>query len=427
MTFGTSVRRNLRMTLEKFWAGISLGLLLWGLGPLAFYFYLGMGDRTDKTKKIYASIVLALGIFTLTTAIYGLISENSKEHDFSFVYALIGLLCFLQSGFIFYRIRMHNIEDRIDSVERAYKEQIDRLAESCQEILKKCYDNERDVWRETHVRNFYRAYLDEEILNSPKNYSKSSSRIIKSIGWSNGVIVSKTHNFKFYELIDDLFLKIPFLSNFSESERQEKENLCKGIIDYFVKNIEYNDVERRRAWNKFFNHLNLYEKDSLVGNVAEEDAFVFTEKYYLRSVDRTDEKYHNKSVLNTNFIFHSEVYSKSYKVIYDLYGFDYVNPTISKNDPEEADDIYSESGEVLYNRETDSTSPILRELFIIPSTESDFYFIRKDVDGDYSFFQIGSDSFSDQEIDNLWRKINDLRYDLCPYKFPDPYSFLVDS
>ena len=69
----------------------------------------------------------------------------------------------------------------------------------------------------------------------------------------------------------------------------------------------------------------------------------------------------------------------------------------------------------------------LRELFIIPSTESDFYFIRKDVDGDYSFFQIDSDSFSDQEIDNLWRKINDLRYDLCPYKFPDPYSFLVDS
>lgn len=415
------------MTLEKIFAGIGLAILLWGGLPFVFWFCLGMGDRTDRTKKIYAFIVLVLGIACLAAVISCLNSSYSTDRNFAFVYALIGLLCFLQSGFIFYRIRMHNIEDRIDSVERAYKEQIDRLAESCQEILKKCYDNERDVWRETHVRNFYRAYLDEEILNSPKNYSKSSSRIIKSIGWSNGVIVSKTHNFKFYELIDDLFLKIPFLSNFSESERQEKENLCKGIIDYFVKNIEYNDVERRRAWDKFFNHLNLNEKDNLVGNVAEEDAFVFTEKYYLRSVDRTDEKYDNKSVLNTNFIFHSEVYSKSYKVIYDLYGFDYVNPTISKNDPEEADEIYSESGKVLHNRETDPTSPILRELFIIPSIESKFYFIRKDVDGDYSFFQIGSDSFSDQEIDNLWRKINELRYDLCPYKFPDPYSFLVDS
>lgn len=415
------------MTLEEIFAGIGLAIVLWGGLPFVFWFYLGMGNRTDRTKKIYAFIVLVLGIACLAAVISCLNSSDSTDRNLAFVNALIGLLCFLQSGFIFYRIRMHNIEDRIDSVERVYKEQIDRLAESCQEILKKCYDNERDVWIETHVRNFYRTYLDEEILNFPKNYSKSSSRIIKSIEWSNGVIVSKTHNFKFYELIDDLFLKIPFLSNFSESERQEKENLCKGIIDYFVKNIKYDDVKRREAWDKFFNHLNLNEKDNLVRNAAEEDAFVFTEKYYLRSVDRIDEKYHNKSVLNTNFIFHSEVYSKSYKVIYDLYGFDYVNPANSKSDSKEADEIYSESGKVLHNRETDSTSPILRELFIIPSTESNFYFIRKDVDGDYSFFQIGSDSFSDQEIDNLWRKINDLRYDLCPYKFPDPYSFLVDS
>ena len=414
------------MTLEKIFAGIGLAITYWVV-PFVLWFCLDMGDRTDRSKKIYASIVFVLGIACLVEMISCLNSSYSTDRDFAFVWALTGLLCFLQSGFIFYRTRIKSIEEKIDSVKNAYKEQIDRLAELCQEILKKCYDNERDVWRDTYVRNFYRAYLDERILNTPRNYSSSSSRIIKSIGWSNGVIVSKTHNFKFYELIDDLFHKMPFIIDLQESGRQKQVDLCKGIIDYFEKNIKYDDVKRREAWNKFFNHLNLYEKDSLVGNVAEEDAFVFTEKYYLRSVDRIDEKYHNKSVLNTNFIFHSEVYSKSYKVIYDLYGFDYVNPTISKNDPEEADDIYSESGKVLYNRETDSTSPILRELFIIPSTESDFYFIRKDVDGDYSFFQIGSDSFSDQEIDNLWRKINDLRYDLCPYKFPDPYSFLVDS
>ena len=39
--------------MEGFLAGIAIGFLLWGLCPFASYFYLGMGNRSDRAKKIF--------------------------------------------------------------------------------------------------------------------------------------------------------------------------------------------------------------------------------------------------------------------------------------------------------------------------------------------------------------------------------------
>ena len=39
--------------MEGFLAGIAIGFLLWGLCPFASYFYLDMGNRSDRAKKIF--------------------------------------------------------------------------------------------------------------------------------------------------------------------------------------------------------------------------------------------------------------------------------------------------------------------------------------------------------------------------------------
>lgn len=96
------------MTLEKIFAGIGLAITYWVV-PFVLWFCLGMGDRTDRSKKIYASIVFVLGIACLVAMISCLNSSYSTDRDFAFVWALTGLLCFLQSGFIFYRIRIKSI------------------------------------------------------------------------------------------------------------------------------------------------------------------------------------------------------------------------------------------------------------------------------------------------------------------------------
>lgn len=88
------------MTLEKIFAGIGLAITYWVV-PFVLWFCLGMGDRTDRSKKIYASIVFVLGIACLVAMISCLNSSYLTDRDFAFVWALTGLLCFLQSGFIF--------------------------------------------------------------------------------------------------------------------------------------------------------------------------------------------------------------------------------------------------------------------------------------------------------------------------------------
>lgn len=98
------------MTTEQFLAGIGLGILLWGGLPFAFWFYLDMRDRTDRLKKIYASIVLVFGIASMLMMIYCLNDKYPSERRLSVLYMMIGMLSFLQSVYIYSKIKKEHIE-----------------------------------------------------------------------------------------------------------------------------------------------------------------------------------------------------------------------------------------------------------------------------------------------------------------------------
>ena len=387
--------------MDKLLAGIGLALLLWGGLPFAFYFYLGMGDRSDKAKKFFSVVVIVFGVTSLITAAYCLLfSTDQTEKSFALVYGLAGVLCIVQSNVIFSKIRVNKIECDC-------KEQLERLAESVDNLVRLQRNVEKQRRKDSYVSEFYRTCLDEKILSMPKNYFKHpSSRIVK-ITWSwKGFIVSKENRSQFYELIDELFSK---LSDGGSERRQEKEKLSKKMLTYFVENIQYDENEESEVSDKYRHHFDLYEQDELVeSNPSKEFAFVFTEKYYLRSVKYAGECYCTKSVFNSNFILHHEIYSENTnEVLYDLYGFDYAKKSCKS--------LYEQ-----YEIKTDSEESVLKELFIIPSSGRDcFYFIRKDVDGGYIFWQIESYSFYHKEIEKISREINDLRHELCPYKFSD--------
>lgn len=392
------------MTTEQFLAGIGLGILLWGGLPFAFWFYLDMRDRTDRLKKIYASIVLVFGIASMLMMIYCLNDKYPSERRLSVLYMMIGMLSFLQSVVIFSKIRTQNFE----ALKRDYKEQIYELSLSVSKLVQLNRNIEKQRWKDSYLNEFYRAYLDEQIFDTHKNYFRHpSARIVKTFGFWDGVYVSKEKNFQLYESVDELFYKMPLILGWESQEReQEKEYLCKRILDYIRQNLRCDKYENRKVWDKFHNHMELYEKENLVENVfPEEDAFVFTGRHYLRSLSRVDEKYRNKSVLNSNFIFYENVFSESNNLVYDIYGFDYAKPMNLKTGSKK---MYSES---------DLYEPVLRELFIIPSTESYFCFIRKDVDGGYSVWHIDSASFYDKETEEIANEINKLRHIWCPYKF----------
>ena len=172
--------------MDKLLAGIGLALLLWGGLPFAFYFYLGMGNRSDNAKKIFAVVVIVLGVASLITAADCLLfSTYQTDKTFALVYGLAGVLCIVQSNVIFSKIRVNKIECDC-------KEQLERLAESVDNLVRLQRNVEKQRRKDSYVSEFYRTCLDEKILSMPKNYFKRpSSRIVK-ISWSwKGFIVSK--------------------------------------------------------------------------------------------------------------------------------------------------------------------------------------------------------------------------------------------
>ena len=391
--------------MEDFWAGIWTALIIWCVFPFGLYFFLGMGNRTDKEKKIFAIAVLVFGVATLMMAAndlyYNTSAEDKKE---ALVFGLLGILCFAESFVIFSILRKRHtkqIEEQIAELKSKLERfgeveqhnqtglwnKIHQLAETTNDFVQLYRKSEVQRMKDSEVRDFYRSYLDEMILKSPKNYFKQpSSRIVRICNDWNGISVSKEKDPEFYKLIDDFF-RIFLIRGRKLYEREsEKEILCKKLLDFF-KNVEYDEDEEREARAKFYDHLDLCEKECIVQNVdLFHDAFVFTEKYYIMSVDWFGEI--NQSVLNSNFIFHDEIRSES-KVMCDLYGFD-----------------YSKIDENLGNDGPNRKGPILRELFIIPSTEIDpdyIYFIRKDLDGDYLFWRISTGPYCNQEINDLYK------------------------
>ena len=195
--------------MEKFWAGIFLGLSL-GVGlPFVFYFLLGMSNRTDQEKKVFATIVMVLGGASLMMAMYCLLfSTNQTEKIFALVYDVCGIMCIVQSVVIFSKIRTQNIED----VKRDYKEQIYELSLSVSKLVQLNRNIEKQRWKDSYLNEFYRAYLDEQIFDTHKNYFRHpSARIVKTFGFWDGVYVSKEKNFQLYELVDELFYKMPLI------------------------------------------------------------------------------------------------------------------------------------------------------------------------------------------------------------------------
>ena len=117
--------------MEGFLAGIAIGFLLWGLCPFASYFYLGMGDRSDRAKKIFTIVIMALGVVSFVTAAYDLVYPTSiTNKNVGISYASFGTLCFAQCYVIFSRIRKKKFEERIAALERDYEEQLNMLNKS---------------------------------------------------------------------------------------------------------------------------------------------------------------------------------------------------------------------------------------------------------------------------------------------------------
>ena len=126
--------------MDKLLAGIGLALLLWGGLPFAFYFYLGMGDRSDKAKKIFSVVVIVLGVASLIAAADCLLfSTYQTDKIFALVYGLAGVLCIVQSKVILSKIRERKIEEQIAALKRYYDEQICKLNESINQLYRNRY------------------------------------------------------------------------------------------------------------------------------------------------------------------------------------------------------------------------------------------------------------------------------------------------
>lgn len=126
--------------MDKLLAGIGLALLLWGGLPFAFYFYLGMGDRSDKAKKIFSVVVIVLGVASLIAAAYCLLFSTYKtDKNFALVYGLAGVLCIVQSKVILSKIRERKIEEQIAALKRYYDAQICKLNESINQLYRNRY------------------------------------------------------------------------------------------------------------------------------------------------------------------------------------------------------------------------------------------------------------------------------------------------
>lgn len=376
-----------------------MGILGWFVGPVAWYLLVllieaGSFDEWPRLKKACAMIVFVLGVACFIAAMF-----FRKEERDTVALAVSGILCLLQSGVMYLKICIKKVEERIHEENFNCEQKIVRLTEFYEKLLGLYAKNERERRNDSYVNEFYRAYVDENILFSmfsKFNHSREpfSRNVFSCEGLMYGFTISKDFHSQFYNLIESFFLK----RNRGGAYQLEKDDSCKKIFDHFQQKIRpFIDFDvSRRVTDKFYKYLNLCDRSNFIENAFFPEGFiVITDKYYLMPTDMCFGgelkpcKYEGKNVVNLNVVFHEWVYSSDFgSKLYDLYGFGDVK---TKPDP---------------------CASQLKEVFIIPSTQSDKLFIRKEMDGSYSCWSIPTHLPSDVELGNLLFDFAGLKYDL---------------
>lgn len=338
------------MTMEKILAGIGLGILLWGGLPFAFWFYLGMGDRTDRAKKIYASIVLVLGIACMIITIDCLNSNWSSEHILSIVYAVIGMLCFLQRAHIYSRIEKETIE----WLTKRMKCQQDNL-----DYLKKTYNTLESTTKDClNISEFYRTYLDVKIIQEKRDIPFAFDfggyhRVMKTYENLHGFIIEKNENSELSILIGKMF-------------EDQCESDGKKCLDYFINNFNYKETDKApiNSIDSYLWYTNSRKNCTVIDNEKicklsgfEKCSIIITDNYYILT-GKIGERL--QTIFNPNFR-----YSRSLgrtvileNDFYNLFAFDYAN--------------YS------------SINYTMKELLVVPSSGSEVWLFRKENDNRYS-------------------------------------------